>query len=70
MNRLGKRLLIVINSNLNDFTLANHRQFAKFTKFSTLQTLPLYDTLCSAASTHIQPYYVLLLSDNCLYSLS
>ena len=46
INRSAKRLLI-LSTNLNDFnliSLANHRQFVKFTKLSLHQTLPLYSS--------------------------
>ena len=41
MNRSAKGLLIV-TTNLDDFSLANYRQFAKFVKLSTRQTFLLY----------------------------
>ena len=34
-----KGLLIIVTTTLDGFSLANHRQFTKFTKFSTCQTL-------------------------------
>ena len=39
-NRSAKGLLIV-TTNLDDFSLANYRQFAKFTKLSTHQAFLL-----------------------------
>ena len=44
MNRSAKRLLIVTTT-LDGFSLANRRQFTKFTKLSTHQTFPLYGTI-------------------------
>ena len=44
MNRLAKELLIVA-ATLESFSLANRRQFTKFAKFSTHQTLLLYNIL-------------------------
>ena len=41
MNRSAKELLIV-TTNLDGFSLANCRRFAKFYKLSTCQTFPLY----------------------------
>ena len=41
MNRSAKGLSMV-TTNLDGFSLANRRQFAKFAKLSPRQTLPLY----------------------------
>ena len=41
MNRPGKGLFVETTT-LDGFSLANHRQFAKFAKLSTRQTFPLY----------------------------
>ena len=41
MNRSAKRLLIVTTT-LDGFSLANHRRFTKFAKFSIRQTFPIY----------------------------
>ena len=45
MNRSAKRLLIV-TTNLDGFSLANHGWFAKFAKLSPHQTFLLYGTSC------------------------
>ena len=44
INRSAKRLLIV-NTNLDGFSLANHEQFTKFAKLFSHQTFPLYGSL-------------------------
>ena len=41
MNRSAKELLIVTTT-LDGFSLANHRQFAKFVRLSVCQTFLLY----------------------------
>ena len=46
MNRSAKGLLIVI-TNLDGFSLANCRRFAKFAKHSPCQTFPLYGKPCT-----------------------
>jgi len=46
MNRLSQKVIIV-SRNLDDFSLANYGQFAKFTKLSPCQTFPLYGMVCS-----------------------
>ena len=42
INRSVKRLLIV-STNLDGFSLANHERFTKFTKLSPCQIFPLYN---------------------------
>ena len=42
INRSANRLLIV-STNLDGFSLANHERFAKFAKLSPRQTFQLYD---------------------------
>ena len=44
MDRSAKRLEETVTITLDGFSLMNHRQFAKFAKFSTRQTFLLYDT--------------------------
>ena len=44
MNRSAKGILIV-TTNLNGFSLANCKRFAKFAKLSTHQTFPLYGSM-------------------------
>ena len=44
MNRSAKGLLIVI-TNLNSFSLGNHRRLAKLAKLYARQTFPLYSIL-------------------------
>ena len=48
-DRSAKRLLIVTTT-LDGFSLANCRRFAKFAKFSTHQTFPLYSMKISEMS--------------------
>ena len=54
-NRWAYRLLIV-RTNLDDFSLANHGQFAKFAKFFPRQTLPLYGMIFALICTVIDLY--------------
>ena len=58
MNRSAKGLLIV-TTNLDGFSLANIRQFAKFAKLSTRQTFPLYGIYAPTFNSTLhtaQPY--------------
>ena len=41
MDRFSHKV-IIISKNLDGFSLANHRRFAKFAKLSPCQTFPLY----------------------------
>ena len=50
INRSANRLSIV-STKLDGFSLANHRQFAKFTKLSPCQTFPLYGIM-QLSNTH------------------
>jgi len=43
MNRFSQKVIIV-SRNLDDFSLANRSQFAKFVKLSSCQTFLLYGT--------------------------
>ena len=52
----------MVTTNLDGFSLANHRRFAKFAKLSTRQTFPLYGTLCDEC-VHVCVFSLTLKND-------